>query len=1473
MMNTKYTGLEIAVIGMAGKFPGAGNVEVFWENIKNGKETIQDIPEEELTRNGVTKDELDHPLFVRKSAPLEGKDQFDSNFFGMTPAEAEVMDPQLRQLHQCVWHAIEDSGNHARMKEVATAIFMGASHNFEWEAYSRYLRDNQEVDSFRSSFLVQTKFISTSLAYHFGLKGPALYLDTACSTSLMAVHMACRSLITGEAKMALAGGVSIRTNKRRGQFYNENGIVSKDGRCMSFHKGNSGTIGGEGVGVVVLKKLQDAITDGDEIHAIIKGSAANNDGKRKVGYTAPSVDGQSECIRLAQKNARVKPETIGYIEGHGSATQLGDPVEVSALKSVFGEIPGFSAQLGSIKSNIGHLDAAAGIAGLIKGIVILKNKTIPKAVHSESPIDDLTWHNGAFLLNKEPMHWEENDAFPRRVGVSSSGIGGTNVHVILEEAPGKTERALSSGEHILTVSAKSENSASKYVQELSAFVRNNEALNLRDFCFSSNTIRPAYNYKMAITFSDEEELLLKLGKAKIKRSVAHSGEVIFIFSGQTGFNDGVCRELYEGDQRFRNFFDKCASTINEITGINATEALLNSTRLVDETTDQLLLASIQYSISQWLMELGIRPKAMIGYSFGEYITACVSGVMDFATVVRIISGRALLMSKLEKGAMLGVPLKKEELEAYMGAGVSIAIDNGDSCVVAGTVSEVEQFELLMKEKRQMCTRLNIPRAMHSRIMEPIRVDFEAFLADFELNKPQIPYVSNVTGDWISEEQATDTGYWSTSLCQMVEFHKGINVLMEDENNIYVEIGIGKDIRPIVLRELEKRGRSEKVFTIIRPVANPLTEMKYAKFQLGKLWEAGVSIEWGAFYADQDVKRMSVPLYSFEKRSFPTEIDLFGEKTQKLLSSNTLQSADNPYNWIYKPVWEQKYLDAQKAETQNELVVAFIPEGEKGAKLSEALSTIKNKLIKVYGGHEYNEKSGVVTIRTEVGEDMKKFFKTQGNDSSSIHIVYGWNIGMDSSAVVLDKKDTRLQMAFYQLAEVIKATIPLSKAVRLSLITDEFHSIFGTESGNDAASLSLGIMNVISQELGIKGQNIDLDLTAASVPELQKALAHELNAAPEDRMVAYRNGKRWVRKYQQHRTEIKAEPSKLKKNGIYLITGGWGNIGKVLAKYLMSEYEAHVILLGRKELNDTIRSGMEVLRQSGGEISYYTSDVTVLESFSETIKLINEKYRIDGLIHAAGLTSLKFFELVEELTYEKSSQVLAPKLTGIQNIHEVFGSKELDFAWFTSSLVTVMGGPTNAAYAAANLFMEYFIQSKQEKLPSWTCMSFGTMLIDPEAEENDNEAYTSIVDWTLSQEDQASFIIAKFDLNEGIRKMYFEQPENQINVEQIDANALFMERPDLSTDYVEPQTETERELVALIEMLFNIRGVGIYDDFFEMGGDSLKAIFLLRRIKEEFGVSVSLTEFMDHGNLKTVAQEIDDTKLVSEKTERETKMII
>ncbi|MVT11423.1 type I polyketide synthase [Chitinophaga tropicalis] len=881
--NQKYTGLEIAIVGMACRFPGARNWREFWDNLSAGEESIRFLSEEELAALGVDRSTFEDGRFVNAVARLQDKDVFDHSFFGYRPDDASIMNPVHRIFHECVWEALEDAGYDPQQQKGGIGLYVGAGDDSNWKLYAGIRNRDRKLDEITFNNLVSKDFLASLLAYKLNLKGPVFSVNTTCSTSLVAVSLACKSLLLGEAKMALAGGITIRTSKERGYFYKEGMILSRDGHCKAFDKEASGTVSGEGAGVVVLKRLADAIADRDHIYCVIKGSAINNDGSRKVGFTASSVEGQAECIARAHKFARVEPHTISYVEAHGTGTLLGDPIEIEALNIAFGKDKTSPIAIGSVKTNIGHLDTAAGVAGLIKTALSLKHKKIPASLHFTAPNPEIDFDGGPFYVNDHLQEWKRNDAAPLRAGISSFGIGGTNVHAVLEEAPAPQATDPERTYKLLTVSAKTEGSLGRYLDSLQDFLLKEPGTNLGDLSYTLQAGRKHFTWRQSLVYRDREDLLSQLQDSRNKglfvRSQERNGGLVFLFPGQGSQYREMGRDLYAGEPVFRQEMDRGFSIIEKLTGEDFREVLFPSspedTRINDTRYTQALIFLVSYSLSRVLQGMGIKPRYMLGHSIGEYVAACMSGVFSFEDGLRLVLKRGALMGSVEKGIMVSVGMSAGQATSYLETGISLAAVNGPEQVVfSGEPSQMASLMDKLSAADIPHVKLHTSHAFHSSMQDPILEAFRSELEQVTFNKPELPFVSNLTGGLISAEQACSADYWVRHLRETVQFSQGVTTLLQQGKGlVFLEVGAGASLSKLVKQHLP--GVTDvPVVNLVRGVKEGADDVRYLNNGLGQLWSAGVSLDWDAFYGEERRNRISLPGYSFEPVKFPTEVDPF-----------------------------------------------------------------------------------------------------------------------------------------------------------------------------------------------------------------------------------------------------------------------------------------------------------------------------------------------------------------------------------------------------------------------------------------------------------------------------------------------------------------------------------------------------------------------------------------------------------------------
>jgi amino acid adenylation domain-containing protein len=901
----------VAILGMAGRFPQAPTLDRFWENLRNGVESIRVLSEEELTASGVAAATLRDPSYVRASGILDEIDLFDAPFFGFSAREAALLDPQQRLFLECAWEALEAAGYDSLRVNGPVGVFGGTSSNSYslFYLYSRFAALNSPTAG--QTFLGGDKdFLCTRVSYEMGLRGPSLGVQTACSTSLVAVHLACQSLLNGECDMALAGGVSVKVPQNVGYFYQAGSILSADGHCRSFDAQAGGSVPGSGAGVVVLKRLEDALADGDPVRAVIRGSAVNNDGALRVGFTAPSVEGQSAAIAEALALARVEPESIGYVEAHGSGTPLGDPIEIAALTRAFRDgtdRKGFCA-VGSVKSNIGHLDAAAGIAGLIKTVLALEHGEVPPSLHFQAPNPSLDLAASPFYVNSELRPWPLPGGAdtPRRAGLSSFGMGGTNAHAVLEEAPEMEPSGPSRPWQLLVLSAMTPEALEMATDNLAEYLEKQSLANVTDIAdiadsaFTLQNGRRPFAHRRAVVCRDAgeaREALAERDAGKLLEGVAErSGRpVAFLLPGLGDHYAGMGRGLYESEPAFRSAVDRCCELLIPHLGMDLRTVLFPEDRereksggidlksmlgrggsipsngLEKTSLAQPALFVVEYALAQLWMEWGIAPSGLLGYSLGEYAAACLAGVMSLEDALRVVAVRARLIEELPAGAMLAVPLPETEAAGLLGPGTDLviaAVNGPELCVIAGPVAAVEKLEGRLAERGLSCRRLQTSHAFHSAMMRPIVPAFRRLLEEVELKAPEIPYVSNVTGTWVTDAEATDPGHWVRHLLEPVRFGAGIEELWREPGRILLEVGPGQSLTSLALQaQRDDGGTGGTAIPSLRPAYDRRPDLAFALAALGRLWVAGAAVDWTGFAQHERRRRVTLPTYPFERKRY------------------------------------------------------------------------------------------------------------------------------------------------------------------------------------------------------------------------------------------------------------------------------------------------------------------------------------------------------------------------------------------------------------------------------------------------------------------------------------------------------------------------------------------------------------------------------------------------------------------------------
>jgi phthiocerol/phenolphthiocerol synthesis type-I polyketide synthase E len=1307
----------IAIVGMAGRFPGANNIAEYWRNLRDGVESIKFFTDEELQQAGVEVSRLNSPNFVKAKGAIENGDMFDAAFFGFTPREAEIMDPQHRLFMESVWTALEDAGYDPETYKGAIGLYGGEGMNSYLLLNLMSNRDLLDsVGLLQASVQNRGDHLTTHVAYELNLKGPSVTVQTACSTSLVAVHTACQSLINFECDMALAGGVTITVPLKNGYTYLDGGIYSPDGHCRAFDEKAQGTVQGDGVAVVALKRMSDALNDGDTIHAVIRGSAVNNDGSLKVGYTAPSVNGQAEVIAEAHAVSGVDPGTITYVETHGTGTALGDPVEVEALTRAFrhGTDAKRFCAIGAVKTNIGHLDAAAGVAGLIKTVLALKHRELPPSLNFENENPRIDFANSPFYVNSELSEWKTANGDPRRAGVSSFGIGGTNAHVVIEEAPETVASESRRNWRLLPLAARTSSALDAATINLHAYLKDNPQLNLADVAHTLQVGRKKLNHRRVVVCRDMEDAVRALDTLDARRVFTSLGEpknrpVVFLFPGQGAQYVRMGLELYQAEPIFREQVDTCAEILKPHLGFDLRDVLYPSDETLEAAKERLnqtfvtqpALFVTEYALAKLWMHWGVMPEAMIGHSIGEYVAASLAGVLSLEDALRIVAARGKLIQSLPSGSMLVVSLPEQKLRALIDSRPELAIAAINSpglCTVSGTHEAIDSLEAELKPQGLMLRRLQTSHAFHSPMMEPILQQFVAEVSKATLKAPEMAYVSNVTGDWIKAEEATDPGYYARHIRQTVLFNDGISEVFSNPERLLLEVGPGNALT-VLSRHHPLRGAAQVVLNSLRRADEQEPDEASMLTTLGRMWLANVGVDWEKLVSGERRRRISLPTYPFERQRYWVE-------PQALTSTrNPLRKDPEIGNWFYAPSWRRAEAPVARFEKKRRWLI-FADECGIGEQLGGRLEKSGHEVITVASGEEFkriDDQRYVVNPGSR--PDYDALFKEIGAISDTAQtIVHLWNVTGSEESSDPEQAQARGFFSLLYLAQALgdqlltltPADVHVEEKLNICVVSNNLQEVTGEEELCPEKATLLGPCRVISQEYqNILCRSIDVVVPEAGTARQQRLvddLLAEIASESSDRVIAYRGRHRWVQDFEQIPFETADEtPVKLKDRGVYLITGGMGGMGLEFAQYLAQTVNARLVLVGRTPLTAEDEK-VKAIVDAGGEVLLLAADVTNEAQMNDVVQQARQRFgEINGVVHAAGVPGAGMIQLK---TPAMAASVLAPKVAGTRVLDRVLQDAPLDFFIMCSSRAAILGGFGNVDYCAANAYLDAFAHYKR-----------------------------------------------------------------------------------------------------------------------------------------------------------------------------------
>ncbi|HEU5378052.1 MAG TPA: SDR family NAD(P)-dependent oxidoreductase [Ktedonobacteraceae bacterium] len=1544
----------LAIIGMAGKFPGAPTLDAFWQNLAGGVKSIRFFTDEEMLAAGVDPADLRQPGFVKAGGLLENADLFDASFFGYTPREADVMDPQHRLMLECAWMSLEDAAYVADTFDGLIGVFAGS-------ATSTYMRHNiysdpalfQKIGQAQVNIGNDQDSLTTKISYKLNLKGPSVAVQTFCSTSLVAIHLACQSLLNGECDLALAGGVVVNIPQESGYLYEDGGILSPDGECRTFDARGQGSVMGNGVGCITLKRFQEALDDGDHIYAVVRGTAINNDGGARVSYTAPGLDGQTNVVVEALGNADVEPESIGYIEAHGTATALGDMIEMGALLKAFrGKTSrqNFCA-LGSVKPNVGHLDRAAGVTGLIKTALALQHRQLPPSLNFERTSSDIDLEHSPFYINTTLRDWPSQGE-PRRAGVSSFGVGGTNVHVVLEEAPEVVKTPSARPLYLLPLSARTANALEEATKRLAKHLIEHPEQDLADVAYTLQRGRAVFPHRRIVICQERADAIHTLETGDSTRMFTthdpfRERKVAFLFPGVGEQYSALAQALYRDEPDFRAAVERCCTFLKKTLELDLSEVFVSengqaqsaaldtkidfralagrsqraTTQALTQTAQaQPALFVFEYALAQLLQRWGIHPTALLGYSLGEYVAACLSGILTLEDALTLVVQRARLIQSAPGGAMLAVNLAESQIRQYLSDQISLAAINSPvTCVLAGPPEAIAHLEQRLNEQEIACFRVPTTHAFHSSMLEPLRATVSGFAEKLRRSAPQIPLVSNVTGTWLTAEQATDPTYWAKHMCQTVQFAQGVEQLLHDPEWLVLEVGPGQGLSSFVKQHPAcGPARISMVHPFLPAAYDRQSCQSFVLKTLGKLWQAGVSIDWAGFHAHEQRHRVSLPTYAFEHQRYwltPRKASTQPGASIQVMSVDQLERLADLSDWFYLPAWNQGSPrqpfahNNEQAGKQRWLIFADscgISDG-----IVRNLQDHGQKVAVVRPGEEFARQcEGGYVLNPTRRADYERLCQelTTLWGGSPTDVVHLWTVTRPETTPA----ETLLEQGFYSLLALAQCLGNLDEQpCTISIISNETQEVMEGEALCPAKSTVMGACRVIPQEHAhLRCRTIDIVLPAQNTAQEETLLTRllgELTHDASDVVVALRGGRRWLESFVPHPVSTPATPV-LRQEGVYLVTGGLGGIGLAMAEQLVSQYRAKVILTSRstlppraqwEQILETPGSTQSLERQlsallrmeaQGGQVLVLSADVSQEEQMRAVFqKTLDTFGALHGILHTAGVPAVG---LTHFKTAEAVAQVLSPKLAGTQVLERLVRefALPLDFLALFSSMSSITGGgPGQIDYSAANAFLGAYARTHRHENGKtlaidwgewqWNGWEAGLAGYDAAAQAlfrkhrqhfgiSFEEGFAALDRLLVQNQPHVVVSTQEFRTFAELSKAFTASTVLQYEREQ-QGETEKHERPTLSSSYIAPRNDLERQIAAVWEDMLGIAPVGIYDNFFELGGNSLTGVAMMARLKRTLNCDrLSAPVLYEAPSVSTMAQYVQQARTGDQEQEDE-----
>jgi acyl transferase domain-containing protein/acyl carrier protein len=1454
---------SVAIIGFSCRLPGAGNVRQYWENLLNGVESISYFSEEEVLARGVEPKLLKDPHYVRAGAVLQDVELFDAEFFGYFPREAEIMDPQHRIFLESAWEALEDAGYCGDSQTGLVSVYASSTMNTYLLANLLTNREMLEKAAGDLQMMIgnDKDFLSTRVSYKLDLKGPSYTLQTACSSSLVAIHVARQALLTGECDIALAGGTSVRLPQGKGYLYQPGGTSSPDGKCRAFDMRAEGSVVGSGVGVVVLKRLEDALADRDCIHAIIRGSAINNDGAAKVGFTAPSVEGQARVVSQALASAEIEADSIRYIECHGTATRMGDPIEVSALTKAYRrstDKKSFCA-VGSVKTNIGHLDAAAGIAGLIKAILCVKTGTIPASLNFETPNPEINFTDSPFYVNNKLSDWPDN-AHPRRAGVNSIGIGGTNAHVIIEEPPAPPFSDTSGGYHLLTLSAQTETALEAMRSQMTEHLRRTPEINLADLAFTLHVGRRDFPYRESVVAGSVQEAVSLLTKQKtFSRAAGIATNIAFMFPGQGTWYVDAGRELYAELPVFRDEVDLCASLllphlqtdIRSVLFPHPSEREEAVKRLQETEFVQPALFTIEYALARQLIDWGIQPAALIGHSIGELVAACLSGIFTLQDAIFVVARRGLLMQTVGAGSMISVVESEDVLRPFLKGTLSLAAVNAPRiCVISGATQEIKELSEQLSRREILFQNVPVSRAFHSRMMYEMAEAFSSEFNSVSTGQPLIPIISNLTGTWHDTGTAIGSEYWAQHVREPVRFGQGVATLLADETMILLEVGPGHALSSLALAQLPRDHKRLVLPTMSRSNRATQNESATLLTAIGELWKAGAQLNWETFHRDEKRCRIPLPTYPFERKRY------WMDPAPLVPPATSAQGKETCSLRI--PSWRRGQRYQNHVEQSRKKILVFAGEDDNSARIVQELAEHGHLVVQVKPSTHFERVGQSVWHIPPASErayvSMLRAMKE--SDSWPHFILHLWSqahAGKSEPESDIDALNLGLG-SLLRLAGAVRGLDNDSK-LRAIILTWNLQDVLGIESPLGKAQTVFALPHSMFELDDIEFRALDLDTNAPS--KAINCILAEASISDGSRIAAWRGPHRWIAT-----EEMLSRADGLGLNGqlqgVSLLSSSLNDSDfNLLLGFISLQSESLVVLERRCDLSTEKRSQrIAMLEKLGCSVIRAPRQDERQDSRAMILQEI-----LRQPVGPANIISLLPFVDCTTGDGESLSSTILNALGAVRE--ELVFLEQLQAQLKPRHCLLISPNSPHSstlilARARALMLKDYCEQKEfeGEGNAQWRAIQLDVSVPQracaaPTSGDNFSSTLNGLRELmpTLLSTDEPFYHVSLAHNDHASSQSVAFTPK------QPGTSAPHL-RPNIVTSYEQPRTELEKQVAAIWEEILGIEKVGATDDFFKLGGHSLLATQLISRLRREFEVNISMSVMLDNPTVSNLARAIE-----------------